>query len=246
MRLRSLLLAPAVTLGITAGLVAVAPGAFPHTPTHKAACEGLELHARAYDSRATNTWTMILNGVTQTGTFGSTFDKTLPVPQDGATSTYRVMIDAPGTAYDYDKSGSIGPCGTPPPPPPPPVQPPPPVVPPTPPAPPVVPPAPPKHARAYFKVTDHCNCYRDNAQALFDPHKMSVKVKHPRKTLWVFTITAKPGYLVASTVDGHGPWVDKVKIRVKTTNVACPCHKRGNCPEGYHPPSTPCRDEHSC
>jgi hypothetical protein len=53
--------------------------------------------------------------VTQGGTFGSSFDQTFPVPQDGATTTWSAFVEAADGSYHGEDAGSVGPCGTPPP-----------------------------------------------------------------------------------------------------------------------------------
>jgi LPXTG-motif cell wall-anchored protein len=96
--------------------VATAP-ASGHTPGITATCEGVKLHATNYDGNAANTWTVSLDGVVTSGTFGAFLDKVIPVPQDGKTTTVGAQISDVNQTPEYSEafSGAVGPCGTKPP-----------------------------------------------------------------------------------------------------------------------------------
>ena len=60
----------------------------------------------------TNTVTVSINGAVSMFTFGTSFNRTFPVPQDGAITEWSVVVDAhDGDQYDVRKSGTVGPCG---------------------------------------------------------------------------------------------------------------------------------------
>lgn len=107
---------------LAAGLLAgaavfgVAAPAQAHTPAITVTCDGVVLHATNYDPNALNKWTVSLDGVVQSGTFGASLDKVIPVPQDGKTTTVGAQItDVNETpAYSQAFAGPVGPCGTPP------------------------------------------------------------------------------------------------------------------------------------
>lgn len=84
-----------------------------HTPSIGATCNGVTLKATAYDGSKANKWTATVGGQTTSGTFGESLDKTIPVPQGGATTSWSASIEAFDGSYHQDKSGSVGPCGTP-------------------------------------------------------------------------------------------------------------------------------------
>lgn len=87
-----------------------------HTPVISADCAGVHVKATAYDAGQQNKWSVTIGGVTQSGTFGSSFEQTFPVPQDGATTSWSASISAEDGSFPGQGSGSVGPCGTPPPP----------------------------------------------------------------------------------------------------------------------------------
>jgi hypothetical protein len=98
------------------GFIMVTPElASAHTPGESATCAGVVLTANSYDASKANTWTATVGGVTTSGTFGSDLNKTIAVPQDGATTAWSATIQAYDGTYKLSKSGSVGPCGTPPP-----------------------------------------------------------------------------------------------------------------------------------
>src|SRR6478735_11871053 len=110
-----LIAAPLAALVATGfGAILAAP-ASAHTPDISASCSGVHVGATAYDAGLANRWSVTINGVTQTGTFGASFDQTFPVPQDGATSTWSAFVEAADGSYHGAGSGDVGPCGTPPP-----------------------------------------------------------------------------------------------------------------------------------
>src|SRR4051794_14118164 len=102
---------------LAAGFGAVLASASPasaHTPDISASCSGVHVGATAYDPGMANRWSVTINGVTQSGEFGSSLDQTFPVPQDGATTTWSAIVEAADGTYHADQSGVVGPCGTPP------------------------------------------------------------------------------------------------------------------------------------
>ena len=92
--------------------VATAP-ASAHTPAIQVTCEGVKLHATNYDGNAANTWTVSLDGVVTSGTFGSSLDKVIPVPQEGKTTTVGAQIADVNQTPEWSSafSGAVGPCG---------------------------------------------------------------------------------------------------------------------------------------
>src|SRR4051812_10319562 len=84
-----------------------------HTPAFSADCSGVRVSATAYDGGMQNHWSVTVGGVTESGTFGVSFDRTFPVPQDGATTTWSASIEAADGGYHGQDAGSVGPCGTP-------------------------------------------------------------------------------------------------------------------------------------
>lgn len=110
MRLISALAVSALTMG--SGVLLAAP-ASAHTPDISATCDGVHVGATAYDGSLANRWSVTIDGVTQTGTFGDSLDQTFPVPQDGATTTWSAFVEAADGSYHQDASGAVGPCGTP-------------------------------------------------------------------------------------------------------------------------------------
>jgi hypothetical protein len=107
----------ALTLSVAtvgASWLAMSP-ADAHTPDISASCSGVHVGATAYDSNVANRWSVTINGATQSGTFGDSFDQTFPVPQAGATTQWSAFVEAADGTYHGDGSGTVGPCGTPPP-----------------------------------------------------------------------------------------------------------------------------------
>lgn len=83
-----------------------------HTPSVSASCSGVQLSASSYDGSKENRWSVTIGGVTTSGTFGSSLNKTIPVPQGGATTSWSGTVEASDGSYHSTKSGSVGPCGT--------------------------------------------------------------------------------------------------------------------------------------
>jgi hypothetical protein len=92
---------------------AVPTAAQAHTPAITVDCSGVVLHAENYDGNVANNWYVTINDETQQGTFGAKLDKTFAVPQDGATSTVKVLIEDVNGTPEFSKTfdGSVGPCG---------------------------------------------------------------------------------------------------------------------------------------
>ncbi|GAB3771557.1 hypothetical protein FB382_000204 [Nocardioides ginsengisegetis] len=110
MKIYAVIAASVATLG--ASLLVAGP-AEAHTPNFSATCDGVHVGATAYDAAMQNHWSVTIDGATQSGTFGSSFDQTFPVPQDGATTAWSAVVEAEDGTYHFADSGSVGPCGTP-------------------------------------------------------------------------------------------------------------------------------------
>jgi hypothetical protein len=94
------------------GLAVTAATASAHTPSISADCSGVHLDATSYDSGGANTWTVTIGGATQSGTFGTSFSETFPVPQAGATTSWSARVASYDGTYDSGvQSGSVGRCG---------------------------------------------------------------------------------------------------------------------------------------
>jgi hypothetical protein len=107
-----------IALVMLTGMVAVgATPVYAHVPSIKGTCTGIELKATDYDAGKPNKWTATIDGKTQSGTFGATLDKTLVVPQDGATTDWSAHIEGYDGKFPLTESGKVGPCGDKPPPP---------------------------------------------------------------------------------------------------------------------------------
>ncbi|MBZ5740560.1 hypothetical protein [Nocardioides mangrovi] len=101
---------PVLAVGL--GAVVASP-ASAHTPEFSASCDGVHVGATAYDAGMTNRWSVTIDGVTQTGTFGASFSEDFDVPQDGSTTTWSAYVEAQDGSYHGEDSGIVGPCGTP-------------------------------------------------------------------------------------------------------------------------------------
>ncbi len=114
-KITAALAASALALG---GVAVMATAAEAHTPAISASCSGVHVTGTNYDASKTNTWFVVIDGVTKSGTFAGSLDVTVPVPQDGKTHTYGAQVaDADQTpAYTKAANGPVGPCGTPAPP----------------------------------------------------------------------------------------------------------------------------------
>ncbi len=110
MKIIAALTVPVLTLGM--GVLATSP-ASAHTPDISADCNGVHLGATAYDASMPNRWSVTIDGTTQSGTFGSSFDQTFPVPQDGATTAWSAFVEAADGSYHGEGSGTVGPCADP-------------------------------------------------------------------------------------------------------------------------------------
>lgn len=83
-----------------------------HVPGVTASCAGVHLTGTNYDGSKQNKWSVTIAGVTQSGTFGSSLDKTFPVPQAGATTAWSGTVQAYDGGYKETNGGNVGPCGT--------------------------------------------------------------------------------------------------------------------------------------
>ena len=110
MKIVAALIVPVITLGVSG--LATSP-ASAHTPDISADCNGVHVGATAYDASMQNHWSVTIDGTTQSGTFGSSFDQTFPVPQDGTTVAWSAFVEAADGSYHGQNSGTVGPCGTP-------------------------------------------------------------------------------------------------------------------------------------
>lgn len=104
-----------LAVALAAPVMLIAAPAQAHTPDISASCDGVVLKATAYDSGKANTWTVTVDGKTESGTFGASLSKTIKVPQAGATSDWSASIASHDSnpQYGQTKSGKVGPCGTP-------------------------------------------------------------------------------------------------------------------------------------
>ena len=109
-RIIAALTVPTLTMGAA---VLVASPATAHTPNISADCGGVHVAATAYDAGVQNHWSVTIDGVTQSGSFGASFDRTFPVPQDGTTVAWSAFVEAADGSYHGGESGTVGPCGTP-------------------------------------------------------------------------------------------------------------------------------------
>ncbi len=89
-----------------------------HVPEITAGCSGVHLTGTNYDGEHENFWSVSIDGVAQSGTFGDSLDLTFPVPQDATAHSWSAHIEAFDGGYAGDGSGEVGPCAPPPPPPP--------------------------------------------------------------------------------------------------------------------------------
>lgn len=110
MKLIAALTVPVLALGAS---VLVAAPASAHTPTISADCGGVHVSATAYDATLPNRWSVTIDGATQSGTFGDSFDQTFPVPQDGSTVPWSAFVEAADGTYHGEDAGTVGPCGAP-------------------------------------------------------------------------------------------------------------------------------------
>lgn len=186
-----------------------------HTSNFGANCDGIVLHAESYDDSAQNIWSLTKNGVTRTGTFGSSFDRTFTVPQNGKTTDWSAYIEAEDGSYHFEDSGSVGPCGTPPP--------------------------EFERVKTHVKVVDECNCYRDKVTMIGNKH-VTIQKFHPSNRVWRFKVTGKHvgnlQYLLPSEIGGNTGWASAQWYKVKTKDQICPCVRRGDCQQ-VHPHFTP-------
>jgi hypothetical protein len=110
--MKNAIFAAAALLLACLGLTVTAATASAHTPTITADCSGVHLNASSYDGNQANTWTVTIDGVTQSGTFAASFSQTFAVPQAGATTPWSARIRSYDGAYDSGvQSGTVGPCG---------------------------------------------------------------------------------------------------------------------------------------
>jgi len=107
------LIAVAMLIGILAPATVLASPAPAHTPDISASCQGVVLKADSYEGNKSNKWTVTVDGKTDSGTFGSSLNKVIPVPQNGKTTSWSATIQAEDGGFKQSKSGSVGPCGEP-------------------------------------------------------------------------------------------------------------------------------------
>jgi hypothetical protein len=100
----------AAALAIGGMLISTAPAAA-HTPNISASCSGVVLKATVYDLGKQNRYSVTIGDTTLTGTFGGSLNRTFPVPQEAATSTWSAFIEGYNGQYRQEKSGTVGPCG---------------------------------------------------------------------------------------------------------------------------------------
>lgn len=119
--LRTLTAVAATAAIVGGGLTLISNGVVSaHTPQVSADCDGVHVNLTNYEGPAgNNTVTVTIDGVPFVDQFGTSFDATYPVPQNGATLVWTVFVDANLNSgdpdkYDYFKDGLVGPCGEPP------------------------------------------------------------------------------------------------------------------------------------
>ena len=104
------------SLLIGAGLVLLA-GAAPasaHTPNVVPTCDDVTVTLTNYGASDKNTIKVTIDGeIVEEKSFGKEFTNVYPFADRTVAHTYRVEVDAPGAAYDVDKSDSSTPCPAP-------------------------------------------------------------------------------------------------------------------------------------
>lgn len=114
----NIILATAMSIAALAMTWIGASPASAQTPVFSADCAGVHVKATAHDAGQQNQWSVTIDGVTQSGTFGASFDQTFAVPQNGATTSWSASVVGFDGNYQGQDSGTVGPCGTVTPPPP--------------------------------------------------------------------------------------------------------------------------------
>lgn len=110
--MKKTLAATAALMLALGGVALTATAAQAHTPSISASCEGVTLTATSYDGKKENRWHVVVGDKAESGIFGADFTRTLPVPQDGAVTSWKATIAAHDGGYRQEKSGTVGPCGT--------------------------------------------------------------------------------------------------------------------------------------
>jgi LPXTG-motif cell wall-anchored protein len=117
--MRSALIAGRATAALAAGILFDAGVASAHSPDYELSCEGATLSGEDYDEDDTNEAAIYIDGVVvfHVADFGTDFEHTVPIPQDGAVHSVRFVLDAQGEGtedhpeYDLDATEQVGPCG---------------------------------------------------------------------------------------------------------------------------------------
>lgn len=108
-----------IGIAAAAAIVTLPFTAAAHTPVVSANCQGVTVNLTSYEGPSSNNKLTVFidGGAPYFVNFGSSYSFTYPVPQNGATSSWSVTIDANlntgnATAYDKTFTGRVGPCGT--------------------------------------------------------------------------------------------------------------------------------------
>lgn len=107
-KLIGLAVAVLASTAIVGGTAAMANG---QEPGVSASCSGVHLTGSGYDGNQANKYIVTIGVNTAIGTFGASLDKTFPVPQGGASTTWSGTVEAYNGEYKSSQSGTVGPCG---------------------------------------------------------------------------------------------------------------------------------------
>lgn len=113
MKIRSKIALGGAIAIIAGSSLAVVPAAvsIAHVPEASASCAGVKVNAKDYEANKLNTVKVTVGDVVTEETFGKSYSKTFPVPQESATTSWKVQIAAENGSYGLEKSGTVGPCG---------------------------------------------------------------------------------------------------------------------------------------
>lgn len=100
-------------VALTSGVVVlgVAAPASAHKTHFGGDCDGVWIDAQSYKADKANIWSITIDGQTQSGTFGSTFNKRFAVPQTGKEIEWSAYTKQPDGEYYWDYEDTVGPCG---------------------------------------------------------------------------------------------------------------------------------------
>lgn len=101
--------AVALTSGVL--VIGVAGPASAHKTHFGGDCDGVWIDAQDYKSHLDNIWSITIDGKTQSGTFGSTFNMRFAVPQNGEEIEWSAYTKQPDGDHYWDYEDTVGPCG---------------------------------------------------------------------------------------------------------------------------------------